>query len=140
MTGISTGALTAPVASLGPEYDPVLREVYTQSSTQDLTEPRGPLEIVRGDGVTSTRPLLRKIAAEGRSLLVGTTNLDAGRPMVWDITRMAASDGPQGAGDDARPDPDLRRHPRRLPARWGHSLRGEPLRRRRGDGRRGRPR
>ncbi|WP_295878630.1 patatin-like phospholipase family protein [uncultured Thiohalocapsa sp.] len=109
VTGISTGALIAPFAFLGPEYDPVLREVYTQFSTDDLMEPRGPLEILRGDAVSSTRPLrqkiaeylnddvLAKIAAEGRkgrSLLVGTTNLDAGRPVVWDITRLAASDAP----------------------------------------------
>ena len=109
VTGISTGALIAPFAFLGPDYDPVLREVYTQFSTKDLTEPRGPLAIVRGDGVTSTRPLRRKIAKylnedvlakiaaegrKGRSLLVGTTNLDAARPVVWDITRMAASGDP----------------------------------------------
>ena len=109
VTGISTGALIAPFAFLGPDYDPVLREVYTQFSTEDLTEPRGPLEIVRGDSVTSTRPLRRKIAEylnddvlakiaaegrKGRSLLVGTTNLDAGRPVVWDITRLAASEAP----------------------------------------------
>jgi len=109
VTGISTGALIAPFAFLGSDYDPVLREVYTQFSTDDLMEPRGPLEILRGDAVSSTRPLrkkiaeylnndvLAKIAAEarkGRSLLVGTTNLDAGRPVVWDITRLAASDHP----------------------------------------------
>nr|WP_296913961.1 patatin-like phospholipase family protein [Thiocapsa sp.] len=109
VTGISTGALIAPFAFLGPGYDPVLREVYTQFSTDDLMEPRGPLEIVRGDAVSSTRPLRRKIAEylnkdvlakiaaegrKGRSLLVGTTNLDAGRPVVWDITRLAASDAP----------------------------------------------
>jgi predicted acylesterase/phospholipase RssA len=34
VTGISTGALIAPFAFLGPEYDPVLREVYTQFSTE----------------------------------------------------------------------------------------------------------
>jgi predicted acylesterase/phospholipase RssA len=109
VTGISTGALIAPFAFLGPDYDPVLREVYTQFSTEDLMEPRGPLEIVRGDAVSSTRPLRRKIAEylnedvlakiaaegrKGRTLLVGTTNLDAGRPVVWDITRLAASDAP----------------------------------------------
>ena len=110
VTGISTGALIAPFAFLGPEYDPVLREVYTQFSTKDLTAPRGPLQIVRGDAVSSTRPLHRKIAEylnddvlakiaaegrKGRSLLVGTTNLDAGRPVVWDVTRLAASDDPK---------------------------------------------
>ncbi|MFP4279734.1 MAG: patatin-like phospholipase family protein [Halochromatium sp.] len=109
VTGISTGALIAPFAFLGSDYDPVLREVYTEFSTEDLTEPRGPLEIIRGDSVTSTRPLRRKIAAylneevlakiaaegrKGRSLLVGTTHLDAGRPVVWDITRLAASKAP----------------------------------------------
>jgi hypothetical protein len=41
----------------------VLREVYTLFSTGDLTEPSGPLQIVRGDAVSSTRPLRRKIAA-----------------------------------------------------------------------------
>jgi predicted acylesterase/phospholipase RssA len=109
VTGISTGALIAPFAFLGPEYDSVLREVYTQFSTDDLMEPRGPVQILRGDAVSSTRPLRRKIATylnddvlakiaaegrKGRSLLVGTTHLDAGRPMVWDITRLAASEAP----------------------------------------------
>jgi len=109
VTGISTGALMAPFAFLGPDYDSVLREVYTQFSTKDLVDPRGPLQIIRGDAVTSTDPLRQKIAEylnedvlaeiaaegrKGRSLLVGTTNLDAGRPVIWDITRMAASDAP----------------------------------------------
>jgi predicted acylesterase/phospholipase RssA len=76
---------------------------------EPLMEPRSPLQIARGDAVSSTRPLRRKIAGylnddvlaeiaaegrKGRSLLVGTTNLDAGRPVVWDITRLAASDSP----------------------------------------------
>ncbi|ESQ15014.1 MAG: patatin [Thiohalocapsa sp. PB-PSB1] len=109
VTGISTGALIAPFAFLGPDYDPVLREVYTKFSTRDLAEPRGPYQIIRGDAVTSARPLRQKIAdylnddllaeiaaegRKGRSLLVGTTNLDAGRPVIWDITRIAASDAP----------------------------------------------
>jgi hypothetical protein len=67
VTGISTGALIAPFAFLGPDYDPLLREVYTQFSTDHLTEPRGPLLIVRGDAVTSTR-LLRGEDAGGAVL------------------------------------------------------------------------
>jgi predicted patatin/cPLA2 family phospholipase len=112
VTGISTGALVAPFAFLGPDYDPVLQEVYTQFSTDDLVEPRGPLQIVRGDAVSGTAPLRQKIAEylddsvlariaeegrKGRSLLVGTTNLDAGRPVIWDITRIAASNSPLAA-------------------------------------------
>ena len=112
VTGISTGALMAPFAFLGSAYDPVLREIYTEFSTKDLVEMRGPLKIIRGDAVTSTRPLRRKIAQylnddviaqiaaegrKGRSLLVGTTNLDAGRPVIWDITHIAASGSPRAA-------------------------------------------
>lgn len=36
VTGVSTGALTAPFAFLGPQYDEALREVFTQSTTRDI--------------------------------------------------------------------------------------------------------
>ena len=113
VTGISTGALMAPFAFLGPEYDPVLRVMYTHYATRDLIATRSVLDIVRGDAAVDTGPLRRLIAAyisdeviqaiaaegrKGRSLLVGTTNLDAGRPVIWDITRIAASTAP-GARD-----------------------------------------
>ncbi|MDZ7651756.1 MAG: patatin-like phospholipase family protein [Burkholderiaceae bacterium] len=109
VTGISTGALIAPFAFLGPKYDPVLRKVYTELSTADLVERRGLLDIVRNDSLASTRPLrqliaqyiddavIAEMAAEhrrGRSLLISTTNLDAARPVTWNITRIAASGVP----------------------------------------------
>lgn len=112
VTGISTGALIAPFAFLGPAYDDRLREVYTQFSTKDLAVRRGPLEILRGDAAMDTAPLRRLIAqylddaaiaaiaaeaAKGRSLLVGTTHLDAARPVIWDITTIAASGQPGSA-------------------------------------------
>jgi hypothetical protein len=110
VTGISTGALIAPFAFLGPAYDPVLRMIYTGYSTADLIERRSLLAIVRGDAAASTAPLRRLIAEfiddaivaaiaaegrKGRSLLIGTTHLDAARPVIWDITRIAASGTPQ---------------------------------------------
>lgn len=109
VSGVSTGALIAPFAFLGPGYDATLREVYTRYSTADLVESRGLFRIVRGDAALSTNRLRELIAlylddaviaaiaaegARGRSLFVGTTNLDAGRPVVWDITRIAASGSP----------------------------------------------
>ncbi|MCU0974951.1 MAG: patatin-like phospholipase family protein [Steroidobacteraceae bacterium] len=112
VTGVSTGALIAPFAFLGPDYDQVLEEAYTSLSTEDLVERRGLLQIVRGDAAADTRRLraviarylddaaIGAIAAEGRkgrSLLVGTTNLDAGRPVIWDITAIAASGSPRAA-------------------------------------------
>jgi hypothetical protein len=113
VTGTSTGALIAPFAFLGPDYDQLLREVYTRYSTEDLIAPRSIFNILRGDAAADTAPLraliaryfdaeiIEAIAAEGRrgrSLLVGTTNLDAARPVIWDITRIAASGAP-GAPD-----------------------------------------
>jgi hypothetical protein len=105
VSGTSTGALIAPFAFLGPAYDATLREIYTRYATEDLVESRGLVQVLRGDAALSTARLraliagylddevLAAIAAEGargRSLFVGTTNLDAGRPVVWDITRIAA--------------------------------------------------
>jgi hypothetical protein len=110
VTGISTGALMAPFAFLGPQYDPMLRKFYTELSTKDLVEPRGLVDIVRNDAATSSAPLRRLleqyiddafVAAlaeqhrRGRSLLIGTTNLDAARPVNWSLTRIAASGSPR---------------------------------------------
>jgi hypothetical protein len=110
VSGTSTGALIAPFAFLGPAYDATLREIYTRYATEDLVESRGLLDLLRGDAALSTARLRALIAgylddeviaaiategARGRSLFVGTTNLDAGRPVVWDITRIAALGTPE---------------------------------------------
>lgn len=106
VTGISTGSLIAPFAFLGPEYDDELTEVYTQYSTKDLLRKRPLLGIVSAASAADTTPLRRliasyvdgemiaKIAAEhrkGRRLFIGTTNLDAGRPVLWNIGAIANS-------------------------------------------------
>jgi predicted acylesterase/phospholipase RssA len=113
VTGISTGALIAPFAFLGPAYDMQLRDVYTTVSTEELIEVRGFLKILTGDAATSSKPMqkliaryydqemLAAIAAEfekGRRLLIGTTNLDAERPVFWNITAIAASGDPKALG------------------------------------------
>jgi len=41
VTGISTGALIAPFAFLGPKYDYVLERVYTTTSQKDIFTKRG---------------------------------------------------------------------------------------------------
>ena len=112
VTGISTGALIAPFAFLGPAYDERLREVYTRYSTDDLVVGRGPISVLRGDAAVDTAPLRRLIekyiddpvvsaiaaeARKGRSLLIGTTHIDAARPVIWDITAIAASGQPGSA-------------------------------------------
>ena len=109
VTGISTGALTAPFAFLGPDYDDELQEVYTTFETADLVESRGFLALFRRDATVGSAPLramiaefvddemIARIAAEhakGRLLVIGTTNLDTMRPIVWNITLIAASNVP----------------------------------------------
>ncbi len=109
VTGISTGALIAPFAFLGSDYDWILEEVYTTLSTKDIITERSTLKAITGDAFTSTRPLAKliaryvddeiveAIAAEhrrGRRLVIGTTNIDAARPVMWSIGAIADSDSP----------------------------------------------
>jgi predicted patatin/cPLA2 family phospholipase len=109
VTGISTGALSAPFAFLGSGYDAQLTKIYTTISTKDILRSNGPMGAIFGSSLTDNSPLktlvatyvtpdlLDRIAVEnsrGRKLLIGTTNLDAQRPVVWDMTAIAASDNP----------------------------------------------
>ncbi len=110
VTGISTGALIAPFAFMGRAYDHVLREVYTNTATRDIAQRRGVLSALYSDAMADTRPLARLIHkhvtpelleeiakeyARGRLLLIGTTNLDAGRPVVWNLGAIAATGTPE---------------------------------------------
>ncbi len=109
VTGISTGSLLAPFAFLGPKYDHVARRVYTTYTTKDLVKKRGLVGIIEIDAVADSAPLraviaehvdeavMKAIAEEyrkGRHLLIGTTNLDATRPVAWNIGEIAASGAP----------------------------------------------
>jgi predicted acylesterase/phospholipase RssA len=110
VTGISTGALTAPFAFLGSAYDQRLREVYTSVTTDKIAKSRGLLAAVFDDALMDTTPLrglldsivddqmLAAIAREyarGRLLLIATTNLDSGRAVIWNIGVIAATGKPE---------------------------------------------
>ena len=109
VTGISTGALIAPFAFLGPKYDHILKEIYTSYSTKDLFEPHSWTVIATGDSAAGTDQLrqiiydyltptfieeLAAAFADGRRLFISTTNLDAKRPVIWNVTAIAASGHP----------------------------------------------
>lgn len=109
VTGVSTGALLAPFAFLGSKYDDALRTFYTTITPDDILEERGMISGVFNDGLADNSPLKRlvekavteemfkEIGAEhfkGRFLLVATTNLDARRPVIWNMTKIAASGAP----------------------------------------------
>jgi len=109
VTGISTGALTAPFAFLGPAYDDDLRQVYTGVQPKDIFRLRSYLLVLFGDALADTQPLfhlishyvdermMAEIAREyekGRLLMIGTTDLDVMRPVIWNIGAIAASGNP----------------------------------------------
>jgi hypothetical protein len=110
VTGVSTGALTAPFAFLGSAWDPQLTAVYTGIKSADVFEKRGLTAAIWNDAMTDTAPLWQLISryvnqemlnaiageyAKGRLLLIGTTDLDARRPVIWNIGAIAASGQPE---------------------------------------------
>jgi len=105
VSGVSTGALIAPFAYLGPKYDTTLREFYTSGIAESLLDAPNPLNAIFGAGLfgnSRLRELVAKyidgdlvaaIAAEyakGRMLFVVTTNLDSQRSAIWDMGRIAS--------------------------------------------------
>jgi len=111
VTGVSTGALMAPMAFLGSEYDDALRQLYTNISADNVYRKRSYATVLFSDGLSDTTPLynmisaqitpelLRKVAHEyvvkNRWLLIGTTNLDTGQPIIWNMGKIAAYGTPE---------------------------------------------
>ncbi len=112
VTGVSTGALIAPFAFLGQEYDNDLKEVYTTLSSKNIffhTVSTIFDGLTGGMALTDNTPLAsmieKKITPEmlakigeahrqGRRLLIGTTNLETQRNIIWDIGAIANSGRP----------------------------------------------
>lgn len=112
VTGISTGAIIAPFAFLGEDYDPSLKEMYTLYSTKQILKKTIISGLFGGEAIADSSPLLGLIAKyldeksierianehrKGRRLFVGTTNMDALRPVIWDLGAIAVSDHPDKA-------------------------------------------
>jgi len=110
VTGVSTGALIAPFAFLGPDYDWTLNEIYNTHGTEDLINVRSLISSIFSDALFDTNPLKKRIAAyltmdemkaiaaeheKGRVLLIGTTDMDALRPVIWNIGKIAKQGGPE---------------------------------------------
>lgn len=112
VTGVSTGALAAPFAFLGSEYDDELRRLYGGLERDEILSFRNIFNILPKASVTSSKPLRRlleeyvtddflaQITTEhkrGRRLLVQTVSLDAQRPVLWDMGAIASSGAPNAA-------------------------------------------
>jgi predicted acylesterase/phospholipase RssA len=107
VTGVSAGALVAPFAFLGPSWDAKMSRIFTTGVTDRVLRRRG-LGALFGPSVYSGEPLRQLIdryadsamiaaiatqAAKGRLLLVATTDLSAGEPVIWDIGSIALHGG-----------------------------------------------
>jgi predicted acylesterase/phospholipase RssA len=107
VTGVSAGALVAPYAFLGPSWDAQLLDAFTGVAGDNLLQSRG-LGVIFGSSVYSGRPLRQLIdayvsdemiraiareAAKGRLLLVATTDVASGEPVVWDLGAIAKNGG-----------------------------------------------
>jgi len=108
VTGISSGALIAPFVFLGRERDGQLREIFTKYGRKDIYT-YNVNGLIEGSALADDTPLvhliekyvddafLQEVARErtkGRILLIGTTNLDTQRPVLWDMGRIAMSNNP----------------------------------------------
>jgi predicted acylesterase/phospholipase RssA len=110
VTGVSTGALTAPFAYLGSAYDPQLKAVYTNLSPKDVLTTRFFTAALFDDAMADNAPLYKTISRyldermmadiaraydDGRLLLIGSTDLDAQVPVIWNIGAIAKSGHPR---------------------------------------------
>jgi hypothetical protein len=110
VTGVSTGALVAALAFLGPDFDGELRRVYTTMRASDVFRIQRSVRSLLTEGIADNAPLaahirsfvtpenMARMAAEhakGRRLYVGTTDLDGRRQVVWDIGAIASQGTPE---------------------------------------------
>lgn len=110
VTGVSAGAIIAPFAFLGPSEDEKLHVIWTQYKQNQVITTQLLPALFGGPALADTTPLadliahyvdrdfLDRIAAQyrrGRILMILTTNLDAQRPVVWNMGEIALHKSPQ---------------------------------------------
>jgi len=110
VTGVSTGALIAPFAYLGRDYDPPLSTMYTGLTPDKVLAKRAITSAFFDDALADNHPLFVTISGyvndhlmaaiakaydEGRLLLIGSTDLDAQQPVIWNVGAIAKSGHPR---------------------------------------------
>jgi hypothetical protein len=107
VTGVSAGALIAPYAFLGSDWDPELTKIYTTGVGGRVLKSRG-LGAVFGSSMYRGSPLRELVeryatdtmidaialeAGKGRLLLIATTDFASGEPVIWDLGAIALRGG-----------------------------------------------
>lgn len=116
VTGVSTGALIAPFAYLGSQYDAELKEAYFGEDTTNLLQSKG-LAAFFSPGAYSSSGLKARVAkyvtvnmveaiaaenSKGRRLQIGTTSLDTQMGVIWDLGAIASQGVAQGEAGKTR--------------------------------------
>jgi hypothetical protein len=106
VTGVSTGALIAPLAFLGSAWDERLTDAYVGGHAAELLSLKGFAglgpSLFKGEGLDAlVSPFIDEVVinavarehARGRRLLIATTNLDNQKATIWDMGAIAAKGG-----------------------------------------------
>jgi predicted acylesterase/phospholipase RssA len=103
VTGISSGALIAPFAFVGPQYDDVLKRIFTEYGAGDIMRFR-PLQALSQGAIYNTEPLAELIEnftpdafldqvamrhAAGGRLFIVTSEVETARAYVWNMGAIA---------------------------------------------------
>ncbi|CNH44626.1 putative lipoprotein [Yersinia aldovae] len=111
VSGVSTGALIAPFAFLGADYDQALHDFYTTTTTRDIFHLDNLLfRLFFRESLADTSPLsqlidshitpqlmnqIAKAHQNGRRLYIGTVDLDSQRFIVWNMGLIAIKGTPE---------------------------------------------
>ena len=112
VTGVSAGALLAPFAFLGPDWDARMQQAFTgKRSARLMRSPTRTIlaRLLSPRGLLHRNPLFQLVdrfvtpamidaiaseAAKGRRLIVATTDLDKHETVLWDMGEIAKRGGP----------------------------------------------
>ncbi len=111
VSGVSTGALIAPFAFLGSDYDQALHNFYTTTTTRDIFHLDNLLfRLFFRESLADTSPLsqlidgyitpqllseIAKAHQQGRRLYMGTVDLDSQQFIVWNMGLIATKGTPE---------------------------------------------
>jgi hypothetical protein len=108
VTGVSTGALIAPLAFVGDAWDARLADAYVGGHASELLSLKAfaggmGTGLFKAEGLEALIApviddrLIQAVATEharGRRLLIATTNLDSQKAAIWDMGAIATRGGP----------------------------------------------
>jgi hypothetical protein len=109
VTGVSSGAIIAVYAFLGPQYDDKVRQFFTETESRELFKWRPLRYLIHYGSLASSKPLqgiiereinsqvlaeIRAAHVAGRRLYLASLNIQSKQPCLWDVGALACSGRP----------------------------------------------